>query len=328
MRYIEHLRQAIEDLLAQDPTVYLLGEDIEEPYGGAFKVTKGLSTKFPGRLLSMPMSEQGYTGLGIGMALAGLKPIVEIMFGDFVTLVVDQVVNHLAKFYEMYDRPLHYVLRTPSGGYRGYGATHSQSLERLFLGIPGLRVVAPNVLSDPGALLKTSVNLGMPVIFVENKLDYARPVVTQGAFGDLFVVETAVADRFPVQRLALPDEPPEVSFVTYGGVLQEVIQAQERLLYDHEVIAETLVISDLSHGRVETLPLRGRAVVVVEESWVQFGWARDVAYRIQHHAGKLALALGARDHYIPASEPLERFVLPTASRIVTETLQFLERATP
>ncbi len=328
MRYIEHLRQAIEDLLAQDPTVYLLGEDIEEPYGGAFKVTKGLSTKFPGRLLSMPMSEQGYTGLGIGMALAGLKPIVEIMFGDFVTLVVDQVVNHLAKFYEMYDRPLHYVLRTPSGGYRGYGATHSQSLERLFLGIPGLRVVAPNVLSDPGALLKTSVNLGMPVIFVENKLDYARPVVTQGAFGDLFVVETAVADRFPVQRLALPDEPPEVSFVTYGGVLQEVIQAQERLLYDHEVIAETLVISDLSHGRVETLPLRGRAVVVVEESWVQFGWARDVAYRIQHHAGKPALALGARDHYIPASEPLERFVLPTASRIVTETLQFLERATP
>ncbi len=325
MRYIEHLRQGLERLLATDPTVYLLGEDIEEPYGGAFKVTKGLSTRFPGRLLSMPMSEQGYTGLGIGMALAGLKPIVEIMFGDFVTLVVDQVVNHLAKFYEMYDRPLHYVLRTPSGGYRGYGATHSQSLERLFLGIPGLRVVAPNVLVDPGVLLETSVHLGMPVIFVENKLDYARTVVLEGEFGDVFQVETAVPGPFPIKRLALPGESPEVSFVTYGGVLAEVIQAQEHLLYDHEVVAEILVVSDLSHFSVEALQVRGRAAVAVEEGWERFGWARDVAYRIQNTLHKPGRAIGARDHYIPASEPLETYVLPTAERIVEETLAFLRR---
>ncbi len=327
MRYIEHLREALEHLLTTDPTVYLLGEDIEEPYGGAFKVTKGLSAKFPGRLLNMPMSEQGYTGVGIGMALAGLKPIVEIMFGDFVTLVADQVINHLAKFYEMYDRPLHFVLRTPSGGYRGYGATHSQSLERLFLGIPGLRVVAPNVLLNPGELLITSIHLGQPVIFVENKLDYARAVTPPGSrVRDLLEVETAADGPFPIQRLSLPGETPEVSFVTYGGVLQEVITAQETLIYEHEVISETLVLSDLSHFPAPTLvrALRGRVAVVVEEGWVNFGWARDVAYRIQHLGGLRSLAIGARDHYIPASEPLENFVLPKADRIVAETLALVE----
>ncbi len=330
MRYIEHLRQALESLLDTDPTVYLLGEDIEEPYGGAFKVTKGLSTRFPGRLLSMPMSEQGYTGLGIGMALAGLKPIVEIMFGDFVTLVVDQVVNHLAKFYEMYDRPLHFVLRTPSGGYRGYGATHSQSLERLFLGIPGLRVVAPNTVVDPGELLIHSVRLGMPVIFVENKLDYAREVVLQGTVRDLFEVDTATGGPFPIRRLALPEEPPEISFVTYGGVLHEVLKAAEHLLYEEERIAEILVVSDVSHFSAPELvqALRGRIAVVVEESWVRFGWARDVAYQIQHLGGPRTLAIGARDHYIPASEPLETYVLPTGARIAEETLGFLKGKTP
>ena len=129
--YIEGLRNGIKKLLI-DSDVILIGEDIEEPYGGAFKVSKGLSHEFPNQIINMPMSEQGFTGMAIGMSLAGMKPIVEIMFGDFITLIVDQLVNHAAKFSWMYEKKIHLVVRTPMGGYRGYGATHSQSLVKLF----------------------------------------------------------------------------------------------------------------------------------------------------------------------------------------------------
>ena len=169
MKYIDSLRETLKSLLETDKDVYLIGEDIIDPYGGAFKVTKGLSSMFPGRLIPTPMSEQGFTGVAIGMAIAGLKPIVEIMFSDFLTLTVDQLVNHASKFCSMYSRPLSLVVRTPSGGFRGYGATHSQSMEFLFFGVPGLRIIAPNIFSAPGEVLRYALSLNAPVLFIENK---------------------------------------------------------------------------------------------------------------------------------------------------------------
>ncbi len=134
------LNSALRQALTQDERVLLLGEDILDPYGGAFKVTRGLSEAFPERVLTTPISEAGFTGVATGMALRGLRPVVEIMFGDFVTLIADQLINHAAKFRWMYNDqvsvPL--VVRTPMGGRRGYGPTHSQTLEKLFLGVPGL----------------------------------------------------------------------------------------------------------------------------------------------------------------------------------------------
>ena len=151
---LDSLNNALRLALAQDERVYLLGEDLLSPYGGAFKVARGLSDEFPGRVLTTPISEAGFTGLAVGMALGGLRPVVEIMFGDFITLAADQLINHAAKFAWMYNgnegepgrllagAPL--VLRTPMGGRRGYGPTHSQTLEKHFLGVPGLRVLAPS----------------------------------------------------------------------------------------------------------------------------------------------------------------------------------------
>ena len=154
--YLNSLNQALRELLKENKGVYIIGEDIRDPYGGAFKVTKGLSLDFPDRVLNTPISEAAIVGIATGMAMRGLKPIVEIMFGDFITLAADQIVNHATKFNMMYANKVNVplVIRTPMGGGRGYGPTHSQSLEKYFLGVPGLSVIAPSHFHNPGELLK------------------------------------------------------------------------------------------------------------------------------------------------------------------------------
>ena len=130
MLYLESINKALYDLMAADCNVVLIGEDLLDPYGGAFKVSKGLSTRFPDQVVSTPISEQAITGAAIGMALRGMNPIVEIMFGDFLTLCLDQVVNHATKYRWMFNEQVivPIVIRTPMGAGRGYGPTHSQSV--------------------------------------------------------------------------------------------------------------------------------------------------------------------------------------------------------
>ena len=140
----------------------VLGEDLHDPYGGAFKVTAGLSTEFPGRVISTPISEAGVVGASIGLALAGYRPIAEIMFADFVTLAMDQLYNHAVKFPGMFeDMRVPIVVRTPSGGRRGYGPTHSQSPENLMTAVPGLTVVFPSHRHDSGGCSKPRRSTGV-----------------------------------------------------------------------------------------------------------------------------------------------------------------------
>jgi pyruvate/2-oxoglutarate/acetoin dehydrogenase E1 component len=192
MKYFENIKKGLQ-IAIEEHDALLLGEDIAEPYGGAFKVTKGLSKKYPQNIMNTPMSEQGFTGMGIGYALHGGYVIVEIMFGDFITLCADQLINHAAKLYDLYGNNLHFLLRTPSGGYRGYGATHSQSMERLFVGIPGLQVLSPSVFSAPGELLLNGIKSGKPTLFIENKLDYNEELILDDTF-DIFCKSSAKED--------------------------------------------------------------------------------------------------------------------------------------
>ena len=137
---LSSLNTGLLSALKQDERVYLLGEDILDPYGGAFKITKGCSSAYPGRVLAAPISEGGLAGVSAGMALRGLRPVLEIMFGDFITLTADQLINHISKFRWMYNNSVNLplVIRTPMGGRRGYGPTHAQTLEKFFIGVPGL----------------------------------------------------------------------------------------------------------------------------------------------------------------------------------------------
>src|SRR5262249_38747417 len=161
----------------------LLGEDIEGPYGGAFKVTKSLSLEFPSRVRNTPISEAAIVGVGNGLALQGFVPVVEVMFGDFLTLAFDQLLNHASKFRYTSNAEVRgpLVVRTPMGGKRGYGATHSQSIEKHFLGMPDTQVLALHSRLDPGAVYdRLFAAIDRPTLVVENKLLYGVRVSDQG----------------------------------------------------------------------------------------------------------------------------------------------------
>lgn len=308
MKYIYLLRQAIDDIIARRHA-FVLGEDIGDPYGGAFKVTKGLSKKYPDNIVSTPMCEQGITAIAIGIALAGDYVIEEIMFGDFITLTADQMINHAAKFYDLYGQKLHMVIRTPSGGYRGYGATHSQSLEKIFLGIPGLSIVAANIFCNPGELLKESIESGQPSLFIENKLDYPKEVMLDGF--DIFERE----EINHCVRLSIMDEKPQWSLIVYGGISALAVDASRSLLFDEEIIAEVIIASHLNDIKRIVDSARADKILVIEEGTKEFGWGCQVAQAFSE-TGKKSWHMGASNDCIPSAPKAEGAVLVQIEDIV------------
>lgn len=310
--YKESLIKGLEKLLA-DPKCFMLGEDIADPYGGAYAITKGMSEKFPGKVINTPMSEQGFTGMGVGMALAGYRPIIEIMFGDFSTLTMDQILNHASKFVEGFEKPLHMVVRDPMGGYRGYGATHSQSLEKLYVGLPNISVVSPSVLHVPGELLVKSMDLGQPVVFVENKLDYTRRLFKSEKISGIFEVSYH-GGEFPIAEAQFPEEVPEVTIISYGGMVSPLLQMMYDLYTEEEVATRLLDISSLSpmdFDLIASLTRGCEMILTVEEGHVPFGIGDAVisalAQRGESHRYR---SVGATQHIIGTSRAAESLALP------------------
>ncbi|HKZ55052.1 MAG TPA: transketolase C-terminal domain-containing protein [Anaerolineales bacterium] len=325
---VEAINAAIHTCLAESPEVVFLGEDVLDPYGGAFKVARGLSSAFPGRVVTTPVSEAGIVGMGIGMALRGLRPIVEIMFGDFLALACDQLLNHASKLRWMSNDKLRVplVLRTPMGGRRGYGPTHSQSLEKHFLGAPGLRTVAITWLDDPARLLRSAVlEDDDPVLFIEHKLLYSRPVQPLDALPE-FNVER-FPGRYPLYRLTLEGAPPPtLTMAAYGGMAEVGMQAVRRLAYELELFCELLVYTELSPLSMGPLldRLHGtQRLLTLEEGTLTLGWGAEVAARAAEGLpGSLRVArVAARDLPIPASGPLEAAVLPQVEDVMRAGLK-------
>lgn len=315
--YKESLIAGLSELL-QDPKCFLLGEDICEPYGGAYSITKGMSTKYPEKLINTPMSEQGFTGLGVGMALAGYKPIIEIMFGDFSTLIMDQILNHASKFVEGFEKPLHLVVRDPMGGYRGYGATHSQSLEKLYVGLPNIAVISPSVLHEPGDLLVKSMNLGLPVIFAENKLDYTRKMFNAEKITDNFEVEYH-GGEFPIAEVSFSDEEAEVTIISYGGLINPLLNMMYDLYMEEEVATRLLDLSSLTPMDFELIAKLvndSKKILCVEEGHVPFGIGDGIISDLAQR-GIMAefKSIGAKQHIIGTSKEAEAMALPQIDEI-------------
>jgi len=308
-----------------DKRVYMLGEDILDPYGGAFKVTRGLSTKFPERVLTTPISEAAIVGLANGMALRGLRPVAEIMFGDFVTLIADQLVNHASKFRWMYNDQVRVpvVVRTPMGGRRGYGPTHSQSLEKMFLGVPGLKVVVPNTLGDPANLLAAAIADDDPVLFVEHKLLYTCPLLELGK-GDLidFQVEQTVGP-YPAFTLR-PLESTQLTISCYGYNFELARAAALALLMEHEIFVEIVLFSQLSPFDLEPLLpslARTRKLLTVEEGTLSLSWGAELAVRAAEEMDGLKIRrVAALDLPIANAKSLEDAILPSVQDIVNAAL--------
>jgi pyruvate/2-oxoglutarate/acetoin dehydrogenase E1 component len=325
-RCAQVLNEALHGVFAERADVYLLGEDVLDPYGGAFKVTQGLSDRFPDRVLTTPISEGGLFGVAAGMSLRGLRPILEIMFGDFIALGLDQVVNGISKFREMYDDqvtvPL--VVRTPMGGRRGYGPTHSQSLEKLLLGIPNICVVAASECHDLGALLANAVDDDLPVFLIENKLMYGRMNrrPEDGHIGELAVRETG--ERYPALSFSGSDfSDATATIVTYGGMLPIVLDAVTELILDHEIFCEVVALSQLLPLELDPVfesVARTGALVTAEEGTLTGGFGAEIAARVSAHAWSDLRGpvhrVAARDGIIPSARPLEEAMLPGAADIV------------
>jgi pyruvate/2-oxoglutarate/acetoin dehydrogenase E1 component len=335
------LNLSLHQALADDERVVLLGEDILDPYGGAFKVTRGLSTAFPDRVLTTPISEAGMVGIAAGMALRGLKPVVEIMFGDFLTLAADQLINHAAKFRSMYNEQVRVplVVRTPMGGRRGYGPTHSQTLEKLFLGVPGLHVLAPAALKaddgpGPGELLYNAIlHTEDPVLFIENKLLYLQTVQGPGSLAELELEQmpgSGSQTGCPAFRLSLKGAPaPQITLAAYGYMAQLAQQTIIDLAYRREIFADLVVLTQLSPFDLEPVlacAARSGRLLAVEEGSLSLGWGAEVVAQASETLGPRLKAAGrcaARDAVIPASAPLEAAVLPGAADIFTAALRLV-----
>jgi pyruvate/2-oxoglutarate/acetoin dehydrogenase E1 component len=325
-RCAQALNEALHELFAAREDVYLLGEDVLDPYGGAFKVTQGLSDRFPDRVLTTPISEGGMLGVAAGMSLRGLRPVAEIMFGDFLALGFDQIVNGISKFREMYDGqvsvPL--VVRTPMGGRRGYGPTHSQSLEKLLLGIPNICVVAASECHDLGALLVAAVEDDRPVFFIENKLMYGRPNrrPEDGHVGE-FAVRDAGA-RYPALSFSGTDFSEDAAtIVTYGGMVPIVLEAATELILEHEIFCEVVALSQLFPMELEPVlesVARTGALVTAEEGTLTGGFGAEIAARVQElqwsDLRRPVQRVAARDGIIPSARPLEDAMLPGAKDVV------------
>lgn len=313
--YSHALREALCNELDRDASVFLLGEDIGA-YGGAFKVTDGLLARYgPDRVRETPISENGIVGVAVGAALMGLRPVAEIMFMDFIALAMDQLVNHAGKFYYMYgnQKPVPLVVRTPAGGGRGYGPTHSQSLEAWFMHSPGLKVVCPATPADAKGLLTTAIRDDNPVVFVENKLLYSVK-------GEVPAGEYSV----PFGQARVAREGTDLTIVAYSRMVGEAVAAAEALSEQHEIEAEVLDLRTLVPLDAETIASHvaetGRALLV-EEGPLTAGVAAEVGFRIFEHVFEYLDAplrrVCAADVPIPCAPSLEQAILPERSRIAT-----------
>ena len=326
---LDRLNHALHTSMSKDTRVHILGEDLLDPYGGAFKVTRGLSTAFPERVHTTPISEAAIVGIANGMALRGLRPVAEIMFGDFLTLTADQLVNHAAKFRWMYNDNVRVpiVVRTPMGGRRGYGPTHSQSLEKMFLGVPGLRVVAPNTLGDPAELLTAAIADDDPVLFIEHKLLYTRPLLEPGT-GDLQDVKIEkTVGQYPEYILRFTDYAPAVTLVSYGYNFELARQTALNLLYEHEIFAEIVLFSQLNPISISSLlesAKRTGRLLTVEEGTFSLGWGAEMLARVTESGISVqARRVAGLDLPIANSKALEDEILPLQEKVTTTALDLV-----
>jgi pyruvate/2-oxoglutarate/acetoin dehydrogenase E1 component len=322
LSYWQAVQEALREEMVRDPRVFLMGEDIGV-YGGAFGATRGLLAEFGAeRVRCTPISEATIVGAGIGAAVTGMRPVVEIMFMDFVTLAMDQIANHAAKFRYMYGPqarvPL--VIRTPAGGGRSYGATHSQSLEAWFLHVPGLKVIAPATPADAKGLLKSAIRDDNPVLCVEHKLLYA----TTGPVPDGDVTE-------PLGQAAIRREGTDVTLVTYSYYVGVALQAAEALARDGieaEVVdLRTLVPLD-TETVLDSVRKTGR-LVCIEEGTRTGGVGAEIAARVAEEAYEYLDApirrVATPDIPIPFSPVLEDAALPKVDGIIRTVTELLQR---
>ena len=321
-RQVELLNSFFREAIVSDERTVFLGEDILSPYGGAFKVTKELSFLRPGRVFSTPISEAAITGISNGLALNGFKPFAEIMFGDFMTLAFDQIVNHASKFHHMFNKKVNcpVVIRTPMGGRRGYGPTHSQTLDKFLVGIDNIKTVALNTFLDPAIVYRSVLQQRHPVIVLENKTDYGKKIAQHNLKN--FVSEYN-DDAFPTVRIRPAVSVPTLTIVAYGGMADMVAALLDQVFLETDHKPELIVPSLISQLPLDlvaaSVQLTGRLLVIEEGSAFAGVGAELIAAVVEKTDRKIrAKRISAYPVPIPSVKSLENIVLPDKTRILQE----------
>jgi pyruvate dehydrogenase E1 component beta subunit len=323
MRMREALRDAMAEEMRRDEDVFVMGEDVAV-FQGSFKVTEGLLDEFgEKRVRDTPISENSIVGMGVGSAMGGLRPIVEIMTVNFALLAMDQIVNHAAAIPYMFGGQVRVpmVIRMPGGGGHQLGPTHSHSFEAMFLQIPGLLVACPSTPADGKGLLKAAIRDDNPVIFIEHETLYGiRGEVPENGDGIVDFGEAAIRR--------------EGSDVTIVGILRMVevaMQAAKTLSEEHGIEAEVIDPRTLRPLDLDTIVKsveKTNRVVIVEEGWPHGGVGANLAALIQgqafdHLDAPIERVTGA-DVHMPYSKRMEQAAIPHAENVVSAALQALE----
>ncbi|GIV84633.1 MAG: TPP-dependent acetoin dehydrogenase complex, E1 protein subunit beta [Candidatus Roseilinea sp.] len=322
LTYTQALREALTEEMERDPNIILMGEDIGA-YGGVFRVTEGLLARFgPERVRDTPISEAGFIGMGVGLAMTGKRPVPELMFMDFALVAADSIWNQAAKMRAMSGGRVKVpmVIRAQQGGGRGNGAQHSQSFEALFTHIPGFKVVLPATPADAKGLLKSALRDENPVMFIEHKLLYN----TKGPVPDgEYTIPLGVAD---VKR-----EGSDLTIVSYSRQLLFALEAAETLQKEHGISAEVIDLRCTVPMDIETIVKSLRKthrLLITHESHASCGVGAEIAMRVMETAfdelDAPIMRVAGLDVPIPVAKTLEDVVLPQPDAIARGALKLMK----
>ncbi|WP_437683179.1 pyruvate dehydrogenase complex E1 component subunit beta [Sorangium sp. So ce131] len=324
LKFREAVRAAMVEEMERDERVYLVGEEVGH-YQGAYKVTEGMLDKFgPKRVIDAPITESGFTGISIGAAMVGLRPIVEYMTWNFSAVAFDQILNNAAKLRQMSGGQLSIplVLRAPNGSARQVGSQHSHSMEHFYAHVPGLKVLAPATPADAKGLLKSAIRDDNPVLFMESETLYG----VQGEVPDDpdFIVPLGVA--------SVPREGTDVTIIAWSRMVHVALDAAAKLEKDG-ISAEVVDLRSLRPLDEETIVksvTKTHRAVVAHEGWPYGGVGAEVADRIQRLAfdelDAPVLRATTLDVPMPYNARLEQYVIPQAARIIENVHRVLYKS--
>jgi acetoin:2,6-dichlorophenolindophenol oxidoreductase subunit beta len=329
LKIVEALREALEQEMARDPGVFIIGEDVA--IGGGFAVTRGLIDTFgEGRILDTPISEIGFTGLAIGSAMSGMRPVVEYQFGDFVFCAMDQIVNEAAKLRYMSAGQVKVPItfRLPVGANRR-GAQHAQCTESIFMNVPGLKIATPSTPCDAKGLLISAIRDDNPVLFYEHKLLYGfggpKDRTLPGDPEEVLEAPYAI----PFGKAVVRREGSHATLVANLLMLHRSLVAAEQLAIEEGITVEVIDPRTLAPLDIDTILQSVRKtgrLIVVEECQPTGGWGNEVIAGVceRLHGLTAVKRIGTSHTPIPYSESLENFVVPTVERIKESTRDAVE----